>query len=59
MLARAIEQAFRDIRLPEHESTALPDPAPAKGQQIIVTDLGAMAFSTGTAWVRADTGATI
>lgn len=54
-----IERAVRDNRLPEFESTALPDPLPFRGTQILVTDIDMTAFSTGTAWKRSDTGATL
>lgn len=43
--------------LPRFVSTALPAPADWVWCAIIVTDKPTVAFSTGTAWVRADGGA--
>ena len=54
-----IERAIRSNRLPEFESTALPDPVPFRGTQILVTDLNMTAFSAGGQWRRSDTGATL
>lgn len=57
--ARSIERALREPRLPEFEAATLPDPANARGRQIIVSDIPALAYSNGTDWIRADTGATL
>lgn len=55
--ARSIERAFRDQRLEEYDSAALP--AAERGKQIFVADIPAVAFSDGTHWFRTDTGATL
>lgn len=54
-----IERAVRDKTMPEFTTANLPDPKPFRGTHILVTDIDMTAFSTGTAWKRSDTGATL
>jgi len=58
-VVQSIERAFRDQRLEEFTSTTLPPAADHRGKLVLVTNLNMVAVSTGTGWIRLDTGATL